>query len=192
MQYCSLQHWTLLLSPVTSTAGYSFCFGSIPSFFLELFLHWSPVACSVKFSSSRPLYPARLLSPWNFPGKTTGVGCHFLFQVIFLTQGSNPSLLGLLHWQADSLPLSHLGTISGPRWPLKIVCYLFDPENPTKSCKSRGSNLPVHFKNIHETAQAIKGMHIRKATKYLTNVAFKKQCVPFCHYNGRVGNVGTG
>ena len=44
MQYCSLQHRTLLLSPVTSVAGYSFCFGSIPSFFLELFLHWSPVA----------------------------------------------------------------------------------------------------------------------------------------------------
>ena len=44
MQYCSLQHQTLLLSPVTSTSGYCFCFGSIPSFFLELFLHWSPVA----------------------------------------------------------------------------------------------------------------------------------------------------
>ena len=44
MQYCSLQHGTLLLSPVTSTNGYCFCFGSIPSFFLELFLHWSPVA----------------------------------------------------------------------------------------------------------------------------------------------------
>ena len=44
MQYCSVQHRTLLLSPVTSTAGYCFCFGSIPSFFLELFLHWSPVA----------------------------------------------------------------------------------------------------------------------------------------------------
>ena len=44
MQYCSLQHRTLLLSPVTSTAGCYFCFGSIPSFFLELFLHWSPVA----------------------------------------------------------------------------------------------------------------------------------------------------
>ena len=43
MHYCSLQHWTLLLSPVTSTAGYCFCFGSILSFFLELFLHWSPV-----------------------------------------------------------------------------------------------------------------------------------------------------
>ena len=44
MQYCSLQDWTLLLSPVTSTTGDCFCFGSIPSFFLELFLHWSPVA----------------------------------------------------------------------------------------------------------------------------------------------------
>ena len=44
MQYCSLQHQILLLSPVTSTAGYCFYFGSIPSFFLELFLHWSPVA----------------------------------------------------------------------------------------------------------------------------------------------------
>ena len=44
MQYCSLQHWILLLSPVTSTTGYCFYFGSIPSFSLELFLHWSPVA----------------------------------------------------------------------------------------------------------------------------------------------------
>ena len=44
MQYCSLQHRTFLLSPVTSTIGCCFCFGSIPSFFLELFLCWSPVA----------------------------------------------------------------------------------------------------------------------------------------------------
>ena len=42
--YCCLQHRTLLLSPVTSTTGYCLCFGSIPSLFLELFLHWSPVA----------------------------------------------------------------------------------------------------------------------------------------------------
>ena len=44
MQYCSLQHQSLLPSPVTSTTGCSFCFGSISSFFLELFLRWSPVA----------------------------------------------------------------------------------------------------------------------------------------------------
>ena len=43
LQYCSLQHWTLLLSPVPSTTGCCFWFGSIPSFFLELFLHSSPV-----------------------------------------------------------------------------------------------------------------------------------------------------
>ena len=44
MQYCCLQHQTLLLSPVPSTAGCCFCFGSIPLFFLELFLHLSPVS----------------------------------------------------------------------------------------------------------------------------------------------------
>ena len=44
MQYCSLQHWTFLLSPVTSTTRWCFCFGSVSSFFLELFLHYSPVA----------------------------------------------------------------------------------------------------------------------------------------------------
>ena len=54
--------------------------------------------------------PTRLLWPWDYPGKNTGVGCHFLLQRIFLTQESNPCLLCLLHWQADSLPLSHLGS----------------------------------------------------------------------------------
>ena len=44
MQYWCLEHRALHLSPVTSTTGYCFCFGSIPSFFLELFVHWSPVA----------------------------------------------------------------------------------------------------------------------------------------------------
>ncbi|TKC52959.1 hypothetical protein EI555_013594 [Monodon monoceros] len=37
-----------------------------------------------------------------------------------------------------------------------MVRYSLDPENPTKSCKSRGSNLRVYFKNTRETAQAIK------------------------------------
>ena len=44
MQYCSLKHLILLPLPVTSTTGYCFCFGSISSFFLELFLYWFPVA----------------------------------------------------------------------------------------------------------------------------------------------------
>ena len=42
-----------------------------------------------------------LLSPWDSPGKNTGVGCHFLIQGIFPTQGANPAFLCLLHWQVD-------------------------------------------------------------------------------------------
>ena len=44
MQYCSLQHRTLLLSPVASSTGHCFRFGSVSSFFLELFLQSPPVA----------------------------------------------------------------------------------------------------------------------------------------------------
>ena len=45
----------------------------------------------------------------GFSSKNTGVGCHFLLQGIFLTQGLNPHLLCLLHWQVDSLPLAPPG-----------------------------------------------------------------------------------
>ena len=41
------------------------------------------------------------------------MGCHFLSWGIFLTQGLNPHHPSLLHWQADSLPLSHLGIPEG-------------------------------------------------------------------------------
>ena len=48
----------------------------------------------------------RLLCPWDFPGKDTGVGCYFLLQGIFPTLGSNPCL----SLQTDSLPLTHQGS----------------------------------------------------------------------------------
>ena len=57
------------------------------------------------------LSPARLLSPWNSPGKNTEVGCHAFLQGIFLTQGLYPCLLHLLRWQAGSLPLSPPGKV---------------------------------------------------------------------------------
>ena len=65
---------------------------------------------SVMSDSLQPhrLQPSRLLCPRNFLGMNTGVGCHFLLQGFFLTQGSNLCLLSLLHWQKDSLPLSCL------------------------------------------------------------------------------------
>ena len=50
--------------------------------------------------------PPRLICPWVSPGKNTGVDCLALLQEIFPTQGSNPHLLGLLHWQVGSVPLA--------------------------------------------------------------------------------------
>ena len=56
------------------------------------------VVCCVVTRSSLTLVapwttPARLLCPWDFPGKNTGVGCHFWLQGIFPIQGRNMSLL---------------------------------------------------------------------------------------------------
>ena len=61
--------------------------------------HSCPTLCN-------PMEPARLPCPWDFPGKNTGVGCHFLLQGIFLTQGSNS---GLPHCRQTLYHLSHLG-----------------------------------------------------------------------------------
>ena len=65
------------------------------------------VGHSVRSDSLRlyGLQPRRLLCPWDFPSKNTGVGCHFHLQGIFPTQGLNPCLLHLMHWQVGSLPL---------------------------------------------------------------------------------------
>ena len=45
------------------------------------------------WSGSMGSQPATLLCPWDSPGKSTGVSCHFLLQGIFPTQGLNPHLL---------------------------------------------------------------------------------------------------
>ena len=65
-------------------------------------------SCSVMSNSvqSQGLYSARLLCPWDFPGKSTGVGCCFLLQGIFLIQGSNP---GFLHCGQILYQLSYQG-----------------------------------------------------------------------------------
>ena len=49
----------------------------------------------------------KLLSPWDFPSKNTGMGCHALLQGIFSIQGSNP---GLLHCRYILYHLSHQGS----------------------------------------------------------------------------------
>ena len=73
---------------------------------------WS---CSVLSGSllSHGLQPTTLLCPWDFPGKSTGVGFHFLLQRIFPTQGLNP---GLSHCKQDTLPSEPPGKSYLYRW----------------------------------------------------------------------------
>ena len=83
--------------------------------------------------------PARLLCPWDSPGKNTGVGCHVLLQGIFPTQGSNP---GLPHNRQILNRLNHQG-----RWRiLEWVTYSFSKGFPDPGIKLE-KNLPA----IHET-----------------------------------------
>ena len=65
------------------------------------------VSCSVMSNSlwSHELQPARLLCPWDSPGKSTGVGSHCLLQGIFLNQGWSP---GLPHRRKILYHLNHV------------------------------------------------------------------------------------
>ena len=84
----ALIHWFSMTEPLLPAGCTGFKAQSCPTLY-------DPMDCS----------PARLLCPWDFPGKHTGAGCHLLLQGIFLTQGSNPHLLHHLRRQADSSPL---------------------------------------------------------------------------------------
>ena len=75
----------------------------------------STVTCVLKssiVSDSATPWTVAHQSPlsWEFPGKNTGVGCHFLLQRIFPSQRLNLCLLHLLHWPVDPLLLSHHGS----------------------------------------------------------------------------------
>ena len=80
------------------------------------------------FATLLTLAHQALLFMGFFRQKKTGVCCHFLLQGIFLTQGSNPRLLCLLHWQVDSLPLASSGKLTTsvlPHGPQRLKYLLF-------------------------------------------------------------------
>ena len=131
VQSCSLQHWTLPLSPVTCTTGYSFALApSLNSFWsyfsTDLLQHTGhlltqgvPVSVSYHFAFS--------YCSWGFQGKNTEVVCHSLLQGVFPTLGSNP---GLPHCMEILYLLSHQRSprilqwvaypfFSGSSWPRK-------------------------------------------------------------------------
>ena len=79
---------------------------------LDAMSEWSRTVVS---DSLRPhgLYPIRLLCPWDSPGKSAAVDCHFLLQGIFPTQELNP---GLPHCRQTLYRLSHQGRPRNSNW----------------------------------------------------------------------------
>ena len=100
MLYCSLQHWILLPSPVSSTTGCCFCFGSIPSFFLELFLHWSPVT---------------YWAPTDLGSSSFSVISFYLF-ILFMGFSRQEYWSGLPFPSPMDCILSDLSTMTCPSW----------------------------------------------------------------------------
>ncbi|KAL0478649.1 ribosomal protein L17 [Acrasis kona] len=68
--------------------------------------------------------------------------------------------------------------------------YQTEPENNDKSAKARSDGLRVHFKNTHETAQAIKGMTLPRAKRYLVKVLHHQEAIPFKRFRGGPGRKG--
>ena len=90
------------------------------------------------------------------PGKNTDVGCHALLQGIFLTQGSNPHLLSLLHWQVSSLPLMPLGKPSKSR-QFMIPLYVNGLNSPIKR---HGVADQIKKKKKDPTILCLPGTHV--------------------------------
>ena len=120
------------------------------------------------FATPWTVQPTRLLRPWNFPGRSNGVGCHFLLQGIFLTQGSNLNLAGrqtfyLLSHQGSPDLHNHNGMVPHlesdilgceVKWGLlqtklvKVIEFLLKFQNiKDDTVKSAAHNMSANLKN---------------------------------------------
>ena len=128
MQYCSLQHWTLLPSPVTSTTGCCFCFGSISLFFLDLFLHWSPIA---------------YWAPTDLGSSSFSVLSFCLF-ILFIGFSRQEYWSGLPFPSPAGHILSELSTMIHPSWvALHSMAYSFTELDKAVTSQETVPNLPV-------------------------------------------------
>ena len=112
------------------------------------------------------LQPARLLCPWDSPGKKTGVDCHFLLQGIFLIWASNP---GLLHCRQILYRLSYKGS------PLDSRCgdsYVSRKYRDRVLSSIRAQNGKVIHPSIHE------GLHLLKVIQICLHIFFGIQVPP--------------
>ena len=103
MKYCSLEHWTFLSPPDTSTTECHFCFGPAASFFLELLV--------IGFCSSLVAY----WTDFDPGGSSSGVISFFLF-VLFLGFSRQEYWSGLPFPPPADHNLSELFTMTCPSW----------------------------------------------------------------------------
>ena len=124
------------------------------------------LVCSVVSNSlqSHGLWPARLLHPWNFPGKHTAVGC--------TTPGDRPDwgwnpcllcLLNLLPWHVGALPLWPLGSLC-MQWRLSV----------RRPCDPR-----IEFKMLQSILQTFKITWLNEVERVLTKVNLKMNGVQY-------------
>ena len=129
---------------------------------------------------SHGLQPSRLLCSWDFPGKKTGVGCHFLLQGIFLTQGLNLCLLCFLYCRQ-----------------ILYHCTIWDAYLTEKSINVKSWSKPDKFfrtivENIYwentfswktaETKKEISHFKYILITEYNAEFSFIIKAIPICMY----------
>ena len=114
------------------------CFKGLSSFFLKLTEKvlglrslMTPVCVwIIQWCLTVTSYTARLLCPWNSPGKNTGVGCHSLLQGIFPGQGLNLQLImspALASWFFTTSV-----TWEAPLWHLLVVYKCSDDSDASR------------------------------------------------------------
>ena len=107
----------------------------------------------------------RCLSPWDSPGKSTGMGCHVLLQWIFLTQGLNLYLLCLLHQHVGYLPLAPPGK---PRFHIYSSYYLHCSISSTHHHLTSEPVLTPHRYSPHASSTPYVLSTASRAVFYLT------------------------
>ena len=121
-----------------------FSLGALTTLRMRHCMHTCMFGCFSHVKLLRPygLYPTRLLCPWAFPGKNTGVGCYVLLQGIFLTEGSNRCLLCcrnpflLSHWGSPKEILLAIYSII-PIITISFTIYTLTTDDPNHIFLSR-------------------------------------------------------
>ena len=113
-----------------------------------------------------PAEPTRFLCPWDFPGKNTGVGCHFLLQGIFPTQVSNPRLVHcrwiLYHWATKEACFYNIILTTKGKAQWIIMALLFSANQPRRRADiiravSQMVSCQLNITSVFSTFSAVTG-----------------------------------